>query len=74
MDLEARVYGLEAKVERLTAQLSALLETATLTGTSTFGGDARWPDDATGVVLKDRDDGTFYRLYVDTGALDIEAE
>ncbi len=26
-----------------------------------------------GVVLKDRNSGTFYRLYVDSGALSIEA-
>jgi hypothetical protein len=36
-------------------------------------GDLEFPVDTTGVILKDRDDGTLYRLYVDAGVLLIEA-
>lgn len=36
-------------------------------------GDLAFPADTSGVILKDRNDGTNYRLYVDSGVLLIEA-
>ena len=37
------------------------------------GGDIKILDETQGLILKDRTTGTYYRLYVDNGTLDIEA-
>jgi hypothetical protein len=58
-----------------------LLETTPLGSTTinptppsvTPDGDMEFPVDTTGVILKDRDTGDLYRLYVDAGVLQIEA-